>query len=340
MVKQRPSAPAGASTRMSDEDARSVVKTKPRGLPPVLRWVLLTLVLGFAIYVLLPQVGELGQGLQALRSGRWPFLALSLTGAFGSYVASAWMVRASVDRPIPWARNTAVQISATAASALTPLGVGWVAVTEGFLRKQGVEPATARAATALNMTLTAFSHVVLLMVTIPLLPSLDLPTVSPTQERLFLGVAGALALLTAVLLCIPSIRKRVLEVIKPTLAAVPNVVRHPKRSVLMVSGAVATNCAYALALYGAIAAFGPAAPPLAVLVVYLLAATVAVVAPTPGGLGAMEAALVAALARIAVPSGQAVAAALAFRIFTFWLPLVAGGVLLRIARRRGWVPRQ
>ena len=123
----------------------------------------------------------------------------------------------------------------------------------------------------------------------------------------------------------------------PIITAIPDVVSNPRRSVLMIASAGAANIAYGLALYGAVAAFGPAAPPLGILVVYLVAATVAAIAPTPGGLGAMETALIAALTRLAVPGGQAVAAALAFRLATFWLPLAVGAVALRRLRRRGWM---
>ena len=128
-----------------------------------------------------------------------------------------------------------------------------------------------------------------------------------------------------------------MSVLKPILEAVPGVVRDPKRSALMVVAAAAANAAYGFALFGAVAAFGSAPPPLGVLVVYLVAATIAAIAPTPGGLGAMEAALVAGLTRLAIPGGQAVAATLAFRLATFWLPLAVGFIVLQRARRRGWI---
>jgi uncharacterized membrane protein YbhN (UPF0104 family) len=41
--------------------------------------------------------------------------------------------------------------------------------------------------------------------------------------------------------------------------------------------------------------------------------------------------------RLGIPGGEAVAAVLAFRIATFWLPLPVGAWLLRRARRRSWV---
>ena len=44
----------------------------------------------------------------------------------------------------------------------------------------------------------------------------------------------------------------------------------------------------------------------------------------PGGLGAVDAALTGALIRFSVPAGMAVAAVLAFRLLTYWLPAVLG----------------
>ena len=48
------------------------------------------------------------------------------------------------------------------------------------------------------------------------------------------------------------------------------------------------------------------------------------VSPTPGGLGAVEAALVSGLTGYGMPDGKAVAAVLTFRLFTFWLPMLPG----------------
>jgi uncharacterized membrane protein YbhN (UPF0104 family) len=293
-------------------------------------------VLGVAVHVLLPQVAELEQGLRALREGRWPFLTLALTGAGLSFVAGAWMVRSSVAAAPPWVRTVKVQVAASAAATMTPMGVGWVAVNESFLVKEGIKEGRARAATGVNMMLTVVSHVGLLVVTLPFLPALSLPAVTPPQRRVFVDLAAAAAVATGTIVWIPFLRRKAMSILTPILQAVPDVVGAPRRSLIMVLAAASGNVALGLALYGAVAAFGPVPAPLGVLVAYLLAATVAAIAPTPGGLGAMETALVAALTRLAVPGGQAVAATLAFRLASFWLPLGVGGVFLYRSRRRGW----
>ena len=59
--------------------------------------------------------------------------------------------------------------------------------------------------------------------------------------------------------------------------------------------------------------------------------------PVPGGLGVVEAGLIAGLTSAGVPQDQAVAAVLIQRLFTAYLPPVWGFVTLTWMRRREYV---
>ncbi len=310
---------------------------RPTGLARAVRPAIIAAVLGFAVHLLLPQVAELEQGIQALRTGRWSFLLVSLAGTVLAFVASAWMVRASVERPPGWLRTTLTQVAASAAAALTPLGVGWAVVTQSHLHKSGTDEPTAQAATAFNMAMTVVGHVALLLLLVPFLGTLHLPTIAPPPRRVFVDAFGILAVVTGILFWAPRLRRKATSIAKPILSAMPRVIGDPRRATTLVVAAVATNVAFAVALYGSVSAFGPNSHPFEMLIAYLVGATAASIAPTPGGLGAAETALVAALTRLGVPAGQAVAATLTFRVITFWLPLAVGSVLLRQARRWEWV---
>jgi uncharacterized membrane protein YbhN (UPF0104 family) len=61
---------------------------------------------------------------------------------------------------------------------------------------------------------------------------------------------------------------------------------------------------------------------------------VASASPTPDGLGALEAALVAGLTALGYPVGLAVAGVLTYRLFTFWLPILPGLAAFRYLHRR------
>ena len=68
--------------------------------------------------------------------------------------------------------------------------------------------------------------------------------------------------------------------------------------------------------------------------VYLGSSVIAAAAPTPGGLGAMEAALVAGLTGVGMESGIAVAAVLSYRLLTYWLPVLPGWLSFHVLERR------
>lgn len=166
---------------------------------------------------------------------------------------------------------------------------------------------------------------------------LNLPKITPPARRVAVDITVIVAVVAGLLFWIPRTRRRLLASVVPVLRQVPAMLRDWRRSATMAAGAIAQNLAYTLALMGSLAAFGASAPVLGVLVVYMVAATVAAISPTPGGLGAMEAALIAGFTRLGIPGGEAVAAVLAFRIATFWLPLPIGAWLLHRARQRAWV---
>ncbi len=97
------------------------------------------------------------------------------------------------------------------------------------------------------------------------------------------------------------------------------------------------NTGYVLALDASLRAFSASLAVPAVVVVYLAASTLGSAVPTPGGLGAVEAALVGGLTTTGIPVGPALAAVLLFRIATFWLPAPIGWATFITLQRRGWI---
>ena len=84
-------------------------------------------------------------------------------------------------------------------------------------------------------------------------------------------------------------------------------------------------------------AVGGTLPFVQVAAIYLGGSLVASIAPVPGGLGALEAALVAGLSGLGMPVGAAASAVLIYRLLTFWLTIPVGWASLKLAERRGYV---
>jgi uncharacterized membrane protein YbhN (UPF0104 family) len=111
--------------------------------------------------------------------------------------------------------------------------------------------------------------------------------------------------------------------------------RHPGRVAVGVLASAALTVTHVLAFAACVAATGSDLPLLTLTAVYLGAAAAGSVIPTPGGLGPVEAALVAGLAAAGLPLAAATAAALLSRLVAVWLPAVPGVVAIAVLRRRG-----
>lgn len=89
-------------------------------------------------------------------------------------------------------------------------------------------------------------------------------------------------------------------------------------------------------LWSCLEAFGDA-PPAAVTVTAYFVGMVGNLLPLPGGVGGVDGAMIGALIAFGVASGLAIVGVLAYRVFAFWLPTIAGipacAELIHVARR-------
>jgi uncharacterized membrane protein YbhN (UPF0104 family) len=150
-------------------------------------------------------------------------------------------------------------------------------------------------------------------------------------------VAGLVALAGAVL-AVPAGRRLVRARLSPTFGqVVPRLVevaQRPRKLAVGFGGSIMLSLCYILCLAACVAAFGGSVPLAKIGVVYLTGATLGSIIPTPGGLGAVEAALTAGLTAAGVPGAVAISAVLLFRLLTFWLPVPIGWAALNYLERR------
>ena len=104
-----------------------------------------------------------------------------------------------------------------------------------------------------------------------------------------------------------------------------------RRAVLFVGGRLGFDY---LCLLCALRATGSKPNPSLVLLAYAAAQIIALVPITPGGLGIVEASLSGLLVLAGVSGGKAVVATLAYRLASYWLPLLAGVFAYFLYRRR------
>jgi uncharacterized membrane protein YbhN (UPF0104 family) len=289
--------------------------------------------IGFA-WFLLGHWDALSAGVGGLGAADPVWLALAVGATAALTVAAALSVRGSLGVRVPFGTLCAVQLAASFPNQLLPAGTGAMAINLRFLRRQGLTGPGAAATIGLNQAAGVVIRA-LLLVAVLLTEPAEVGLPDPT---LALGVVLAMTLIVGVaavgLSRRGSRRGAAAGRLAGESARLRGVLRNPSRAAALWSGSAATPLLQAFGFCAVARAVGVEASLWHLATLYLAASTVAALIPTPGGLGALDLALVAALVGAGVPSPAAAATAVGFRLITAWLPLLPGGVTLVVLARR------
>jgi uncharacterized protein (TIRG00374 family) len=287
-----------------------------------------------ATYLLLPQVGEFHQTLNAARHAETAWLVLALLTGAGTFLAAALSLSGAVLVPLAYGRTFITQLASSFSNKITPAGLGGLGVNVRYLERSGVSKGDAVGAVALNGTVGFVVHILALVLSATLVSHTGLPHVHLPSGWTLLVLIAVLSSVVGVVLETSFGRKHVLLPTERTARDLLAVVRRPTKALQMFGGAILVLASYVLALGFSLTAFHAHASWLDVTAVYLGGSAVASAAPTPGKVGAVEAALIAGLTGVGVASGPAVAGVLAFRLATFWIPIIPGYLAFRSLTQR------
>jgi uncharacterized membrane protein YbhN (UPF0104 family) len=278
-----------------------------------------------AAYVVLPQLAQLNLA-EIFRQANTGWVMVAIGASVISYPASALALKAFVLRRVSWLRTIMSQFATTFAALLSPPTLGTVAINGRFLQKAGLSMPVAGATIATSQLVAFVVHISLMVMVGVAAGTSRTFSFNPSERAVLIVLLVAIGLVGFVSL--PPIRRRIVARAKPVVSQIgPQLAllgEQPWRFVLGAAGAVGLNAARSMALIASVLAFGGDASWLAVVFVYLAGATIGQAAPTPGGIGAVEAALAAGLIAVGLDSAVAISAALLYRVATFWLPILPG----------------
>ena len=281
-----------------------------------------------ATYFLFPQFADLPGVVDQVRAADWAWTPLIVLASAMTYIAASMSLAGAIPQRLPVGPLVTASFGSSFASKLAPAGLGGMALNLRFLQKQGVDKAVAASGVGLNTVAGLVGHLSLVAVFLvwagrDAFGSFELP--DPKYFVIGLGVVAALAV---VFLLIPATRRvlrdKLLPIIMTAFDGVTDVLRRPSKVALLLGGSILVTFAYLTTLYFSIEAFGGGLEFATVGAVFLVGSAVAQAAPTPGGLGAMEAALIAGLVAAGLDNTVAVPAVFLYRLFTFWLPILPG----------------
>ena len=325
---------AAAASGLSAQPLAPLQRVRPRTL-------LTIAALAGAFYFVLPQLADVGSSWQALRSADWIWLPVIIAFSALTYLASAAALIGAVPGPVPFWPTTLTQAASSFVNRVSPANVGGMALNARFLQKNGVPPGAGVAAVGVNALMGAVAHLILLVIFFALASHRMAQAFKlPPASKLLLILAIAAALVGIVLATRRGRRfakTRLLPGLQSAAASLRTVAASPVKLTLLVGGSALITLAYIAGLAASLQAFGGHAGITEIGAVYLGAAAIAAASPTPGGLGAIEAALVAGLTGIGVPPGPAVSAVLTYRLATYWLPVIPGWAAWRLLQRRDYI---
>jgi uncharacterized protein (TIRG00374 family) len=322
----------------------------------VMSWVLLLVLLVIAIYVLFPKLVGLDEAVARLDNAVWYWVVLAVilnAGAFAAYVALFRGVLGglhddAVRRRLGVRASYEITMAGLAATRIfSAAGIGGIALTYWALRKAGMPRRRSACRMVAFLVLMYSVYLAAVILFGILLRTGVLPGSAPLAGTIVPAAiaAGLIAIFLLIALIPEDVERRlagfargyrrvrfVSRLAKGPATVATGVrtaiayVRHPSRGALAVSGAVGFWAANIAVLWASFEAFGGDVP-FAVLVQGFFLGMAANLIPSPaGGVGSVDAGMIAAFILFDVPSGIVFPAVLMYRVIAFWLPIPPGVV--------------
>lgn len=306
------------------------------------RTLLMAALLGLSVYILAPQFANFPQMVEAVQSADWHWLPLVLAMSVATYVGAGLGLAGGAPGHVPASQAGFVAVAGSFVATFSPPGVSTVGMNSRFLQKRGFPLSVAVAASTAKEAAVGIMHVGLLVVAAVWAGSSgalgeELSQLPPTGEIVTIVVAVAAVVLAVC--AIPRVRsflhERVIPAVRGAADAMKPVLTSPGKILLLLGGGLMVPLGYGVCLWASVRAFDSSAELSSILLVSLTAGALATAAPTPGGIGAVEAVLITALTAIGIPSAEATTGVLLYRVATFWLPILPGFLAFREMTKQG-----
>jgi uncharacterized membrane protein YbhN (UPF0104 family) len=304
--------------------------------------------LGF--WLLVSELTGLGDVWGTIAEAEWAWVAVAFVFSQSTQVAQAFALNGAVREPLPFLPVVMLQFG----TAFTGLVGGTVANTAAYVRffqGRGYEPSV-----AISSGITVSGAAFLVQAT---LLAICWPMVN--QDFTFSGIGGSdsgssdasgllkllvigivvVGVVAGLAFFLPRLRRQVIGRLKPQVqAATANlrgVFSEPRKMVRLLGGNLISQLLFATVIGLCLEAYGESASLPALIVINTLASLFGGLAPVPGGMGVVEAGLIAGLTAYGIPATQAAAATFTARLLTTYLPPAWGYFALVWLRRRDYL---
>jgi uncharacterized membrane protein YbhN (UPF0104 family) len=299
----------------------------------------------FGIYLLLGELAGVKSVGDVFTNPDWWWIAATFVVSQTPQVAQAVGMLGSVSSTLPLGPSTAVQF----ANQFMGLVGGTAATTALVIRyfqKRGLALSVAVSSGVLNTIAGMAAEAVLLVIGLIAFGQ------DFTFSRIGSGGGGdattivivvviAIAVVGGGLLFAPRLRKSIGAKLKPQFQAARDNLRdlrgNPRKILQLFGGNVVSQLLFALTLNCALHVYGASLPIMELVVVNTFASLLGGIAPVPGGMGVIEAGLIAGFTAAGIPENTAIAATFTARLFTAYLPPIWGWFSMQWLRHHDYL---
>jgi uncharacterized membrane protein YbhN (UPF0104 family) len=296
-----------------------------------------TLAAGVVFAYLLFAVFNTEQVLNSLNDANPWWLLAAFVWMLLTFVGAAIALLAFSPAKVPWSRAVLAQVAAAYLALAAPAGVGPAALNMRLLTKRKV-PAPLAVATVALVQVSAVVVTVVGLVVITFITGSE-GTLAALPSGAVMSAVGLTAMIVALALTVPRVRQwavgRLRPLVRQTWPRLAQILGQPWRIVFGLGGNLLLTVAYVGAFDSVLKAFGQDLAIIDVTVLFLLGNAVGAVIPTPGGIGAVEGALLAGLSSAGLTPTVAGAVVVVYRLLTYWARIPLGWAAMRFLQRRG-----
>jgi uncharacterized membrane protein YbhN (UPF0104 family) len=291
-----------------------------------------------AVYVVIPQIGNFRHSLPLIPQANFADLWLALLCTVATYVTAAGTYWFLALHRLSYARTALVQVAGMFVNRLLPAGIGGMGVNYAYLRRSKHTATEAASVVTVNNVFGTVGHGLLLAVLLVLyhqaLPQLQLWQVRDNAQLIIL-VTIAVLIVWAILY--RRYGKRLQQGLRGFLKQLLAYRHRPLYLSAALVSSMLLTLSNVLGLWFCVAAMHADISFMALFLVFSFGIALGAATPTPGGLGGVEAGLVAGLVACNIDEAVALAIVLIYRLLTYWLPLLVGAVAFIFSQHKRYI---
>ncbi len=283
------------------------------------------------IYYFIPKLGTFKNTFSVLRDSSWFWLTIAFGSTVLSFFAAGYTQFAAGNLVGTIREITLVQTAGSFINHFLPFNIGGVNLISKYYIKRGVRSSEAIVVSLLPILFGILTTVLTIAVISPITITNYINHVHKTKLNQTEIIVVGLILIASLLLVI-FFKDKIRGFIKEAVSGLRSI-NNLKQVINLSLGSILITLSSTFILYCAIKAINQPVNLIAIFTLYVTSSLVSNLAPTPGGLGAVEAFLLVGLAATHLSFSQAAAVILIYRFFTFWLPILPGAIAFHIVNK-------